>query len=197
MQETSSHELQLRPLIESILFISSKPLSVKDIVKAIGKTKEASDEISSIIADLIAEYNTSERGIHLLEVEQKNGKRYQMITNPLCSEYIQSYNKQELTGELTKPSLETLTIIAYKGPITKPELEHIRGVNCSLILRNLLIRGLVEETVGKDTGDVYYNATNEFIKWLGLTTLRELPEYEELNAYTISIEDQDNEDKQS
>jgi len=72
-----------------------------------------------------------------------------MTTAKESSEIVEKFLKEELTGEMTRPQLETLTIIAYRGPMTKMEIEQIRGVNCSLILRNLLMRGLVEAKLDK------------------------------------------------
>ena len=89
--------------------------------------------------------------------------------------------KDEINGELSQPSLEALTIIAYRGPISKLELEKIRGVNCSLIIRNLLLRGLIEEKFNKTKNENYYTVTNDFIRFLGLNSLSDLPEYEKLN----------------
>jgi segregation and condensation protein B len=82
-----------------------------------------------------------------------------------------------LTGELTRPQLETLTIIAYRGPITKPEIEQIRGINCSLIIRNLLMRGLVEEAESAEKLQPVYSVSGDFVRHLGLHAIGELPEY--------------------
>ena len=73
-------------------------------------------------------------------------------------------------------------MIAYKGPVTKPEIEQIRGVNCSLILRNLLLRGLIEET-GSVGGEARYSITIPFLQYLGVSSVKELPDYEGLNAH--------------
>ena len=103
------------------------------------------------------------------------------MTAPTTTAVAQEFVKEEMTGELTKPSLETLTVIAYRGPVSKPELELIRGVNCSLILRNLLIRGLIEEISDKQRGR-RYQITMDFLKFLGVSSPSELPKYQELNA---------------
>jgi segregation and condensation protein B len=82
---------------------------------------------------------------------------------------------------LTQPSIETLTIIAYRGPISKAEIEKIRGVNCSLILRNLMIRGLVDFDIDKNNGQELYNVTVDFLQYLGLNTVEDLPDYMRLH----------------
>jgi segregation and condensation protein B len=88
---------------------------------------------------------------------------------------------------LTKPGLETLTIVAYRGPITKPELELIRGVNCSLILRNLLMRGLVVQQPGTEGDEVLaqYTASPEFLQYLGFTSVQQLPNFDELHSHQL------------
>jgi segregation and condensation protein B len=104
-----------------------------------------------------------------------------MVTSPETSEFIKKYIKDETTGDLSRPSLETLTIIAYRGPISKTDLDRIRGVNCALILRNLLVRGLIESKDDKDSEEVFYNASLEFLKFLGVNRVDELPDYEKLH----------------
>ena len=90
-----------------------------------------------------------------------------------------------MSGELTPPSVETLTIIAYRVPITKPAIEQIRGVNCSLILRNLLIRGLIEEHEDKQRLQNTYTISFEFLRHLGVDRVEDLPQYIELHADEI------------
>jgi segregation and condensation protein B len=106
-----------------------------------------------------------------------------MVSNPDNREAAENFLKAEVSGELTRPQLETLTVISYCGPITKPELEQIRGVNCSLILRNLLLRGLVKEMEDPANLLPTYEATMEYIRHLGLNNLRELPDYDKLHGH--------------
>jgi segregation and condensation protein B len=95
---------------------------------------------------------------------------------------VRGFVKEDVSGELTRPSLETLTIIAYRGPVTKPEIEQIRGVNCSLILRNLLMRGLVEEREEASRLQPMYTVSSDFLRHLGLSSLSELPSYGEFHG---------------
>lgn len=132
----------IKSKIESILFISNKPLPIKTLFNVLNKEAEqktTEDEITSAIVELKQKFNFPESGIHLIEA----GDGFQLVSNPDNTDLVKKFVKDDMTGELTPASLETLTVIAYRGPISKPELEQIRGVNCSLILRNLLIRGLV------------------------------------------------------
>lgn len=160
--------------IESILFISNKPLTLKKIAQICGRSKE---EIETCLESLKEEYNRADKGIHVSQIEDK----VQMVTSGENKKLVQGFIKEELTGELTQPQLETLTIIAYRGPVTRGELEQIRGVNCSLILRNLMIRGLVEAEEDPKRMVTFYNITIDFMRYLGISDKRELPDFERLS----------------
>ncbi|MBI5765738.1 SMC-Scp complex subunit ScpB [Candidatus Falkowbacteria bacterium] len=164
----------LKSQLESLLFISAKPLSIKKMSDVL-RAKE--NEIKIAADELVKEYKDKQGGMLII----KNNTQYQMSTHPDNAKLIQEFIKDETTGELTRPSLETLTVIAYRGPIAKVDLEQIRGVNCSLILRNLMIRGLIEAREDKQKKQIYYNITFEFMKFLGITDVRELPDYEKLS----------------
>lgn len=165
---------QLKNNIESLLFISHKPLTVKELVKI---TTFSSDEVLAALTDLEQEYQSKSGGILMIKIDD----RYQLVTSSESSEVVKKFIKSEVTGELTKPSLETLTIIAYRGPISKAELELIRGVNCSVILRNLLMRGLIEAKEDPKKMIIFYSITFEFLKYLGLSKIEDLPDFEKLN----------------
>lgn len=167
--------MSLKSKIESILFASTKPLSAKQLENILKCDK---DEIKQALSELAEKYNQKGSGINLVN----NGPKYQFTTSPDNSKIIQEMVKSEMTGELTRPSLETLTVISYRGPITKAEMEQIRGVNCSLILRNLLMRGLVETYYDKQRAVTLYNVTLDFMRYLGVSNVEELPEYEKLNS---------------
>ncbi len=162
--------------IESILFVASKSISLREIASAI-KRKE--DEVKLAIEDLKAKYNHDQSGLRILVVDDKA----QMATNPDNAGVVDLFIKQEAVGELTRAQLETLTVIAYRGPITRPELEQIRGVNCALILRNLLIRGLVEEEEKADKLLPTYVLSMEAMRHLGIASVSELADYENLSKH--------------
>ncbi len=168
--------------IESLLFISAKPMSIKQLVelifkKSTKKKAELEKEVKKAGDELVEDYKKNDRGVQII----KNGNKYQMVSSPENAKIIQNFIQDETSGELSRPSLETLTIIAYRGPITKTELDRIRGVNCALILRNLLIRGLIEVNNDKSKKENYYNVSFDFIRFLGINDLTELPDYEKLN----------------
>lgn len=164
----------LTQTIESLLLIEPKGFTFKRLA---GLTDASLDEVAHAVADLITRYTQTQGGLRLVQ----DGNQVQLTTAPETSAIIQNYIKDETSGELTRPSLETLTIIAYRGPIAKSELELIRGINCSLILRNLLIRGLVREETQEQTGEPIYAVTVELLRLLGLSSTAELPEYNQLN----------------
>lgn len=156
--------------LEAILFAVAKPVSIKKISKQLDISQEI---ILQSIKDIKIRFNTSESGIHLIEQDGK----IQFITNPKSSKEVSLFLKQEENGPLTKPSLEALTVIAYRGPITKPEIEQIRGINCSLIIRNLLIRGLIDEREDRERLQPVYSLSMKFMKMLGINNVIDLPDY--------------------
>ncbi|MCX6744440.1 MAG: SMC-Scp complex subunit ScpB [Candidatus Parcubacteria bacterium] len=167
--------MSLKSKIESLLFITTRPLSVNKIAELVEGDKA---EVKAELEKLFEEYNQPGKGVNL----QKIDTEFQMVTNVDNSQMIAEFLKEEITGELTPASLETLTVIAYRGPITRAELELIRGVNCSIILRNLMIRGLIEEVEDKKNMVETYQITFDFLKHLGITEPAQLPEYEHLNS---------------
>ena len=147
-----------------------------EIAKALGQ-KTADVELA--LEDLKAKYNQPASGLRILH----EGENYQMATNPDNAGVVDLFIKQEAVGELTRAQLETLTVVAYRGPITRPELEQIRGVNCALILRNLLIRGLVEEEEKSDKLLPTYVLSMEAMRHLGVASVSELVDYDKLSKH--------------
>jgi len=161
--------------LESLLLAVGKPLAIKDLPKLLSVEDK---EVEQAIKDLQEKYNQDDWGIHVAV----NNKKIQLTTNPKNAKILREYFKDQITSELTKPSLETLTIIAYRQPVSKEELEQIRGVNCSLILRNLLIRGFIEAQEKKADLVTTYSLTIDFLQHLGVNSAEELPDYEKLNS---------------
>jgi segregation and condensation protein B len=172
--------MSLKSQIESLLFIAAKPLSLNDLNKILSKDKK---EIEKALIELRDIYHKNESGLQIIE----QGKKYQMVSSADNAKLVQKYLEDETSGELSQASLEALTIIAYRGPISKTELERIRGVNCSLILRNLLLRGLIEEKNSASGEDKIYSVSLDFIRFLGIENIKQVPDYERLNKdQTIS-----------
>lgn len=161
--------------LEALLFASDRPLGIRKLTDFL-KVKPAEVEVA--LTALSERLAARESGVRIV----RSGSEVQMMTSPELSKLVRDFLKDELTGELTKPQLETLTVIAYRQPVTKPELEQIRGVNCSLILRNLMMRGLIEIEESKEKFGPSYRVTHNFMRFLGLGDVRELPDYEKLHT---------------
>ncbi len=166
--------MEIKNQIESLLFISHKPLGIAELAKI---TSAEKNHVEEALLELRQEYQAKDGGIEFLTLNEK----YQLATRAENADLVGKFLNTETTGELTRPSLETLTIIAYRGPISKTELELIRGVNCSLIIRNLMIRDLIEANEDKTRATTVYSVTFEFLKHLGLNSISELPDFERLN----------------
>ena len=162
--------------IEGILFVAAKPLSLRKLADLCGADREDAAKAADALAE---EYDARGGGIRIM----RNGDEVRMATSGNVARTVQEYLKDETTGEMTRPSLEALTIIAYRGSITKGELEQIRGVNCSLILRNLMMRGLVEADGEHGMPTTTYAVTTDFLRFLGIAHAEELPEYDKLRSH--------------
>src|SRR3990167_6589956 len=164
----------LKNNIEAVLFISPRPMSIRRLASILDAEEAA---VRKALSELIDEYAGHLGGLVIAEHEGE----VQMITTADTATAVQKFLKDETTGELTKPSLETLTIVAYRGPITRSDLERIRGVNCSIILRNLMVRGLVQEHEGGNNRPSTYTVSVEFLRHLGLASIEDLPDYQSLH----------------
>jgi segregation and condensation protein B len=168
--------MEIKSKIESLLFVSAKPVSVKMLSKLSG---DKFKEVKNACEALMKEFKEKDGGLQII----KNGENYQMVSSSKNADLIQKFVKNETKGELSRPSLETLTIITYRSPVSKTDLDRIRGVNCSLILRNLLIRGLIEAKNDKVKNETYYSPSFDFIKYLGINDVKELPDYDKLSKH--------------
>ncbi|MEX2013523.1 MAG: SMC-Scp complex subunit ScpB [Parcubacteria group bacterium] len=163
--------MNLESKIEAILFFKNEPVSVSELAKLTGG-KPA--EVETALASLRAFYE--DRGVVVLS----DGAFVGFGTHPNMSELILNLQKEEISRELGRAGLETLAIILYKGPISRREIDHIRGVNSGFILRILLVRGLIERAESTERS-YSYKATLKLMAYLGITRLQDLPEYE--NAF--------------
>ncbi|QQS20716.1 MAG: SMC-Scp complex subunit ScpB [Candidatus Moraniibacteriota bacterium] len=165
----------LAATVEAILFVSGDPVSIARLRKFVEADEES---FTTAIALLAQKYAAPSSGLSLLE---KDGSLL-LETAPEKAESVERFFRLERDGALSRAALETLSIVAYRGPVSHAHIESIRGVNSSLSLRTLLLRGLVEreENPGDARGYVY-SVSFSFLETLGLTRLSELPRYEELS----------------
>ncbi len=177
---TSSDSLvKLKAQLESLLLAAGKAVAYDKLAQVL---KVTTTEIITAIDELQKDYSARAAGLRLTITSREVA----LVTNPDYAPEVMELTQQEEMGELTRPQLEALSVVAYRGPISKAELEQIRGVNCSLILRNLQIRGLVQEVSGSGSGDLTrYEVTMDFLKHLGLASCHDLPNYQELSSHEI------------
>lgn len=162
--------------LEAILFAAGKPFSMKRLAELVSASAE---DVKQGLEELRAALDERGSGVML----QTHGHDVELVSRPELAEIVKQVASSEASGELTRPSLEALTILAYRGPMTRPELEQVRGVQSSMILRNLMLRGLVEEKEDTRLGQPTYAVTFEFLNALGLPSVESLPEYSALRGH--------------
>lgn len=165
---------KIKSIIESVLFVSGEPVKIGRLVKITGASKP---EVENAIMMMQSEY-AANRGLVLLKKEDE----VQLATNPENASFVDDLVKSEIQENLSKAALEVLSIVAYRGPITRLDVEAIRGVNCTFTLRSLLMRGLLERMENpKDNRSFLYKISFEFLKKLGLDDINKLPDFEMLS----------------
>lgn len=177
--------LNLEAAIEAVLFVASGPVSLTQLADATGRT---SQEIEQSIKALEFQYQAQNRGLRI----QKHEGKYQLTTAPELAPLVEQYLGLEATARLSRAALETLAIIAYRQPITRPGIDAIRGVNSDGVLKSLLIKGLIQEIGRADTPGrpILYAVTGEFLQQFGLNSLDDLPPFELLEQEGVSPEEQ-------
>lgn len=167
-------EITLESKIEGLLFYKGEDVQIKTLASLL-KVNES--EVEESLKKLDA--SLSGRGLVLV---RKDDSVVLGITAEL-SPLIESIRKEEITKELTKSSLETLSIVLYKNGVSRSEIDYIRGVNSSFILRNLLVRGLIEKIIDpKDSRRVLYRPTFDTLSFMGITSIDQLPKYNEVKT---------------
>ena len=159
----------LTVMVESLLFVASEPVPITQIAEALNvKLAE--------VEQALAELNSPEQALRGVRVQRK-GDKVQLTTQPECAPYIEKFLGLDLTTRLSKPALETLAIIAYQQPVTRAQIEHVRGVNCDGVLSTLLNRGLIEEVGRLETAGrpIQYGTTFAFLQHFGLRGLDDMP----------------------
>jgi len=169
--------LELEALVESLLFVADQAVTPGQLAKALEAEEVAVEEALSA---LDAGYLEGGRGLRL----QRKGDRVQLVTAPESGSFVQRFLGLELSGPLSQAALEALAIVAYRQPVTRAQVEAVRGVNSDGVLRTLVGRGLVEEVgrleqVGRP---ILYGTTFEFLQQFGLRSVDELPPLEEASA---------------
>lgn len=161
---------EIKSIIEGLLFAWGDPLDIKDLSSILGIKKS---ELEQILKEMIDDFNYNRRGLRIV----KFNNLYQIGTRPEHYEWISKLNQDKYKKNLSNASLETLSIVAYKQPIIKADIEAIRGVKCDRALDTIMKKNLITE-VGRleRTGrPILYGTTDEFLKYFGLETIDDLP----------------------
>ena len=171
--------MELRKIIEAILFSSSKPITVKLLTKRLEEYPP--EEIERAVRELTGEYNNSDRAVEIAEV----AGGFQMKTKPIYKEWVKRFVKEKDVG-LTKSMLETLSIIAYKQPITKKDIDSARGVDSTRAIKLLLERRLIGIAGKNDAGKrMVFRTTDKFLEVYGLRSVDDLPTYKDIESLEL------------
>jgi segregation and condensation protein B len=172
----------IRGVVEALLFVNEKPVAL-DQMKKVMETVTLG-EIKKVIAIIEEEYEQRQSGMKIVEI----AGGYQMLSNPHYAGYIRSFYKTKHKEKLSRPALETLAIIAYKQPVTRGDIEIIRGVNSDGVVAHLLGKELIKGVGRKEVPGrpFLYGTTKQFLEYFGLKSLEDMPRLEEFPALVPS-----------
>lgn len=166
-----------RGVLEALLLVSTEPLSLDRIVQVL--EGPAAPDVAKILDALKASYEREGRGFQVVRV----GGGYQLVTRPEYARWVRKLRESRASSALSRAALETLSIIAYRQPVIRAEIDDIRGVNSGGVLKNLLERGLVRMVGKRDIPGkpMTYATTDIFLRQFGLNSLRDMPSLDELH----------------
>ncbi len=169
---------ELVAVIEALIFVSDEPLTVRTLVKLLTEDK---DTVNAALDQLSKEYDERESGLQVRNI----GGGWQMSTRPEFHEHVRALLKTRPSAKLSLASLETLAVIAYKQPVTVPEILEIRGVQSASSIKTLLDKRLIVSKGRKDTvgRPMQYGTSQEFMIQFGLKDLSELPSIEDFEDF--------------
>ncbi len=196
------NDAEAKRVLEALLLVSEKPLLIEQAREALGASAEIDSAVHPepvegerlaqgrpfepphlrrLLTELAEEYAQSNRGIRILEVAEG----FQLVTDPKIAPFVMRLTRRVRSVRLSRPSLETLSIVAYRQPLTRVEIEQIRGVDAAGVLETLLKLNLIHVTGRKDTvgRPFVYGTTREFLDHFGLKSLSDLPSLEELKGF--------------
>ncbi len=176
---------EAKSIIEALLFVSSEPITLRQITQVLEDVNAAIAR--QLIYELRDEYRDSNRSFQLIELA--NG--FQICTRPEYNQWIKKFYTRQIATKLSKAALETLAIVAYKQPVTRAEVEEIRGVSSGGVLSGLIEKGLVRISGRKSSPGrpLLFATTDEFLKQFGLKNLSELPTADEIEQI-LSVDTQ-------
>lgn len=175
MDESEQDEADKIAVIEATVFMYGEPVSFSRLAEILQVDEERARVLTEKLKEIYDERKIC--GLRILIDEEK----VQLVTHPNCAEVIDDFVKSELNKPLSQSALEVLGIIAYRGPISKADIEAIRGVNCAFTLRNLLTRDLIEKVADENNARIsLFKTTFKFLRTLGIESESELPDFEKL-----------------
>lgn len=177
-------EKEIKSVIEALLFVWGDPLSIREISKILDIEKK---QVEEILNKMIDEFNFNRRGLKIITINDS----YQLSTRPEHHKWISELSQDGTSKSLSTAALETLSIIAYKQPITKNEMEIIRGVRCDRAVSTLVEKDLVEEKgrLERTGRPIIYGTTIEFLRYFGLESLENLPPLEDFKIEDDEIKE--------
>ncbi len=162
--------MDLDSFIEALLFLEGEPVKIKKLASILGKSEKETEAGLEVL-----EKKLSGRGIRLI---QKDGEAT-LSTAPEASSACEAASQEEFNKDIGRAGLEVLSIVAYQSPVSRANIDYVRGVNSSFVIRNLLIRGLVERKINpKDNRSYLYRPSLRFLQFIGVSKINDLPEYE-------------------
>ena len=184
MNENTMAEGSLKGRIEAILFVAGEAVSIRDMAKALQIDEK---ELKAALKEIGSEYDYEQRGFML----KRFGDKVQLATRPLYSEDVLRLLQPVQQQSLSQTAMETLAVVAYKQPVTRAEVEQIRGVKCDYSLQSLMMKGLIQEAGRKDTigRPILYATTDTFLSHFGIQGLEDLPPLPETESGTTEEED--------
>ena len=166
---------EIQSIIEAVLFAAGDPVELERLADIVDVDKRS---LCEILKKMMGSYNFERRGIHIIRMQDS----YQMCTNGVYAEYIGRLAEPPRKQNLSNAALEVLSIVAYKQPVTRSTIEHIRGVNCDYIVNRLIERNFIEEKGRLEAPGrpILFGTTQHFMRAFGISELDELPEFDSL-----------------
>lgn len=170
MQKNELLTQEVRGRIEAILFVAGEPVLLSDLAKALEMSES---DTSKVISMLINEYDFEQRGFCL----KKFGKHVQLATRAIYADWVERLLQPVQKQSLSQATMETLAVVAYRQPVTRAEIEQIRGVKCDYSISSLVSKGLIEEVGRKEAigRPILFGTTDEFLNHFGISNLEQLP----------------------
>ena len=186
-QDSSMSPTEIKSILEAILFAANEPISIKQFTQVLGDA--STHDIREQLIALEDDYQTANRSFQLIEIA--NG--FQVCSRPEYRDWIEKFYTRQVRVRLSPPALETLAIVAYKQPVTRTEVEEIRGVNSDSVVNSLIQKGLIR-IAGRKPGQgrsLLFATTDRFLEQFGLKNLSELPSIEEIEEILYEVQNEE------